>query len=449
MKSRILLLAAVCAIVGLVVTRDRQPTQAQGSCNLWADIRSPFPQGSVVYLDLSALTNSSDPKLRAWAQQTIVAAENWNQALAQTAADVSFNYTDPAPPGARRVTVKPGTTSPGSPAAIPKFGSDGLTSDSNGNLQTATVNIDLNATFPSGNLVVNPLTSVTIGAKVMGHEFGHLWGLGEASPDPASDPLFCGKQSDGATVMNGICGHNDSANNMPSGVTGCDLSKASQIIDASSPQPTPTPTPEGGGCEFGGCEAGCFWSCEYGTCVGSGCDSPVIIDTDGDGIDLTSPVDGVWFDLNTYGPRRYSWTRPDSDDAWLVLDRNHNSKIDNGRELFGNFTEQPTVLGRPKNGFHALAELDNALGNGNGMIDSGDLMFSGLRLWFDANHNGVSEETELVALQDAGIMLIDLQYKQAERRDKFGNKFRYRAKIFDVPGFQVGRWAWDVFPVSE
>jgi hypothetical protein len=134
-----------------------------------------------------------------------------------------------------------------------------------------------------------------------------------------------------------------------------------------------------------------------------------------------------------------------------VLDRNGNGVIDDGREMFGNFTAQPTVSGQAKNGFLALTELDQTiwLGNQNGSIDSGDFMFLSLRLWFDANHNGVSEPDELVRLGEAGVTSLSLDYKEAGRIDRFGNRFRYRAKVSDAFGFHVGRWAWDVFPATR
>jgi hypothetical protein len=168
----------------------------------------------------------------------------------------------------------------------------------------------------------------------------------------------------------------------------------------------------------------------------------------GDGITLTDAEHGIQFDLNADGiAEKLAWTSPDSDDSWLVLDRNENGSIDNGIEMFSNFAPQQRIPGKPPNGFLALAEFDkpNNGGNDDGRIDQQDAVSSKLRLWRDANHNGKVDQGELVSLGQAGILGFDLAYRESHAADQFGNAFRYRAKVYHERGEHPGRWAFDVF----
>jgi hypothetical protein len=111
------------------------------------------------------------------------------------------------------------------------------------------------------------------------------------------------------------------------------------------------------------------------------------------------------------------------------MDRNGNGVIDDGSELFGNYTHiRPGSPATAANGFEALkffeSPLSGPIGVVDGVIDTRDPAWSRLVLWRDLNHNGISESDELQTVSSAGLVAIGTNYKRRKRVDRFGNEFR-------------------------
>jgi hypothetical protein len=165
---------------------------------------------------------------------------------------------------------------------------------------------------------------------------------------------------------------------------------------------------------------------------------------------LTDAKNGVQFDIAGDGDfEQMGWTAPGADNAFLALP-GPDGLVHNGKQLFGNFTPQPPSA--TPNGFLALAVYDDPANGGNGddVIDPRDAIFTSLRVWIDANHDGICQKEELHTLPSLGVNSLSLKYKQSDRTDQYGNVFRYRASVNpdDPDASRVDRKAYDVFFVT-
>ncbi|MFM9437541.1 hypothetical protein ACFDR9_004631, partial [Janthinobacterium sp. CG_23.3] len=136
--------------------------------------------------------------------------------------------------------------------------------------------------------------------------------------------------------------------------------------------------------------------------------TPIVIDLDGNGVSTLSMSAGVQFDLKANGSKlNTGWVG--QGDGLLVLDRNGDGVINDGRELFGS----STVLAngqKAATGYAAMAELDV---NKDGTISAADQGFADLRIWIDGNADGVSQAAELKSLASLNIAQLNLDVAKA------------------------------------
>jgi hypothetical protein len=118
---------------------------------------------------------------------------------------------------------------------------------------------------------------------------------------------------------------------------------------------------------------------------------------------MGSPGQGqTYFDYNGNGYAiQTGWISPWC--GFLVMDHNGNGTIDDGSELFTEYTLLSNGE-RARNGYEALGDLDT---NGDLKIDANDAAYSKLMVWQDVNGDGLSESWELHTLSYYGIASIN------------------------------------------
>jgi hypothetical protein len=136
--------------------------------------------------------------------------------------------------------------------------------------------------------------------------------------------------------------------------------------------------------------------------------TPLVLDLNGDGVHTSAmKAGGVRFDLGASGSAQATGWIADGD-GLLALDRNHDGLINNGSELFGSAT--PLGNGNTaQEGYQALASMDS---NHDGRINADDAQWADLRVWVDANADGVSQPGELKTRAALGITQLNLDVQQ-------------------------------------
>ncbi|WP_220702196.1 putative Ig domain-containing protein, partial [Trinickia fusca] len=148
---------------------------------------------------------------------------------------------------------------------------------------------------------------------------------------------------------------------------------------------------------------------------------PILLDLTGDGAHMTSIADGVLFDTDHSGTlKRTGWA--DRKTGMLVVD-DGSGQIKDVSQMFSEYYGgKAGTNGGPgqtpfKDGFDALASEDK---NHDGVIDKNDPIWSKLRVWVNANHDGKVGAGELKTLDQLGITQINVNAMKAalgETRD--------------------------------
>jgi Ca2+-binding RTX toxin-like protein len=135
---------------------------------------------------------------------------------------------------------------------------------------------------------------------------------------------------------------------------------------------------------------------------------PLVLDLNGNGrIDtIGSDRSSAYFDFNGDAIfERSGWIAPG--DGLLAVDTNGNGTIDGLQELFGT---------QKTSGFADLKQRMDT--NGDNRVDATDTGFSSLRIWRDANGDGIAQAGELATLADLGITSIGLSSQAANIPDQ-------------------------------
>jgi hypothetical protein len=184
----------------------------------------------------------------------------------------------------------------------------------------------------------------------------------------------------------------------------CDGSSCVAIGECDPTNPGPPPT--SGICLE--CPCVCLVSGGQWSLVSPPCNTPLVLAFEEERVEFTRASGN--FDI-VGGELSVDTDWVGASTPWLAMDLDGNGAIDDGRELFGSMTELPDGS-RARNGFEALAALD---ADGDGRITAKDPAFAHLVVWRDADQDRRSSARELQPASAAGLVAIDLAYRNVPR----------------------------------
>ena len=213
------------------------------------------------------------------------------------------------------------------------------------------------------------------------------------------------------------------------GGTGRSRGGGSGTADSDNNPGTPTGGrnggPSGGGSQVGGREGATRGGREGdgtrgdGNGGGGGGTKPVILDLDGDGVELVSlDESSVFYDINGDG-YKYNLGWASADDGLLVYDKDDDGDIIMAEEIsftgyvYGRMDEETALLAYDANDDGILTDLEALAyfdSNNDGVLNDQDEEFAKLKVWQDLDQDGEVDDGELRTLPEANILEVNLSY---------------------------------------